>query len=153
MTEKLEKVIALIIGLAIVAAAVFGLLQASRHPKTDEARNTFRDKSDILLGNLADSVSPLRKPPLTTIELEENLKSNLPVPFARFGQEDWDWFWNLLYARFTDDSGGWPKRKKQLTKYEIQSTLADSYQPFDRFTERQWNIFWQYILKGRVFKR
>lgn len=147
-----KKTFKLIIGVAIVALIVLVLLQAARHPKINNLRTAFKDKFAVLLENLAESISPARKRPLTTIELEGNLKANLAVPFASFNQRDWQWFWHLLYGRYTQDSDGWPKRKRQLTKEEIQNILADSYRPFGRFSPQQWEVFWQRILKRRVFK-
>lgn len=147
------KTIRAVIALAILALAVFVLLQTARHPKINNLRAAFKQKSDIVFDNLEDSVSPQRRQPLTTIELEETLKLNLPVPFTGFNQDDWQWFWQLCYGAFTQDSGDWPKRKSQLSRQEIQNILSDSYKPFERFSEQQWNIFWQHVLKGRVFKK
>ena len=146
------KTIRAVIALTILALAVFVLLQAARHPKINNLRTAFKQKYDIVFDNLADSISPQRNQPLTTIELEESLKANLAVPFAGFSQDDWQWFWQLCYGSFAQDSGGWPKRKSQLSRQEVQNILADNYNSFGRFTEQQWNIFWQHVLKGRVFK-
>ena len=148
-----KKTVSLIVGWAIIGVVAFVFLQAAKHPRLGRIRTAFKDKAAIISDNLLDSVAASRRPPLTTIELEENLKRNLSVPFASFNQDDWEWFWHLLYGKFTEESGEWPRRKKQLTKQEIQSMLAEYYyRPFSSFREKQWEIFWQHILKGRVFK-
>lgn len=137
----------------ILGLVVYSLVQTGEHPKVQGARATLKNNADTLLDNLVDFIFPKRRHPVTTIELEENLKSYLPVPFTNFTQEDWDRFWHLLYDRFTQDEDRWPKRKRQLTKDQAQQALAEYYyQPFGSFNQRQWDIFWQHILKGRVFK-
>lgn len=148
----LKKAILFIIGPLLVIFAVFGLLKLAGHPKTEELRIEFKDRLVALYKDLFRTAVLSRRRPLTTIALEENLKVNLPVPFANFSQEDWQWFWDLMYGSFRKDANGWPERKRQLTRQEIQGELASYYfQPFGLFKERQWGIFWQHILKGKVF--
>lgn len=137
----------------ILGLVVYSLVQTGEHPTVQGARATLKNNSDTVLDNLVDFVFPKRRYPVTTIELEENLKSYLPVPFTKFTREDWGRFWHLLYDRFTQGQDRWPKRKRQLTKEEAQQALAEYYyQPFGSFNQRQWDIFWQHILKGRVFR-
>ena len=151
---QFKKVVSVIIGLAVIVFGVFALLKAAKDPKINQLRTDLKDKTAIFFDNLREDISPQRRHPLTTIELEESLKVSLPVPFAEFNQEDWNWFWELLYGRFTVDSNGWPKRKRQSTRQEIQNILIDYYyRPFSSFRQRQWDIFWQRILRGKVFKR
>ena len=148
----LKKAILSIIGLVLVIFAVFGLLKLASHPKAKELRIKFKDRPAALRKDLFETAVPSRKHPLTTIELEENLKVNLPVPFANFSQKDWQWFWHLIYGSFREDADAWPERKRQLTQQEIQNELVDYYyRPFGSFKQRQWDIFWQHILKGKVF--
>jgi len=137
----------------ILGVLVFVCLQVAKHPRLEEIRTAFKDRIATGYNNLRDSIGTSRSPLLTTLELEENLRSNLRVPFASFNQDDWGWFWHLLYDKVTEDSSEWPRRRVQRTKQEIQDILADYYyQPFGSFREKQWEIFWQHILKGRVFK-
>ena len=148
-----KTVLNIITGGVILGVLIFACLQAAKHPELEKIRTAFKDKIRIGYNNLRDSMVTSRRRPLSTMELEEYLKSNLAVPFANFSQDDWEWFWQLLYAKVTDDSSGWPKRKVQRTRQEIQDILTDYYyQPFGFFKEEQWRIFWQDILKGRVFK-
>ncbi len=150
---EFKKLISLIIGLTVIACVIFALLTAVNHPKINQLRTDLKYKTAVFFNNVRESVSPQRRHPLTTLELEESLKVSLPVPFVKFNQEDWDWFWQLMYGRFTIDSSGWPKRKGQLTKQEIQDSLAYCYpRPFGNFRQKQWNIFWQQVLKGKVLK-
>ena len=89
---------------------------------------------------------------MSTIEWEEHLKHKMPIPFASFKRDNWNWFWHLLYGRFPEDSQGWPKRTSQLTREEIQEELVYYYEkPFASFRQGQWDILWQHILKGKVF--
>jgi len=142
-----------IIGSSILALAIFGLLKLAGHPAIEGSREGARSRLDIILNNLAGSISPQRSYPLTTIEMEASLKTYLAVPFRDFHQDDWKWFWNLLYGTIEEDTGTWPKRKRQRSREEIQNSLAYYYsQPFGAFGDQQWATFWQRILKGKVFK-
>lgn len=148
----LKKIILLIVSLSVLVALVIFLLQLSKHPQLDKARFSLKDKIRIFLSNLSDTVAPARKPPLSTLEIEQNLVINLPTPFENFRKKDWDHFWNLLYGRFAEDSGGWPKRSRQLTQEEVEAELGLYYsRPFSFFGTREWEIFWKSLLKGKVF--
>jgi len=148
----IKKLILFIIGLSVLALAVFGLLKLAGHPLIEGSRAGFKSRLDIILNNLAGSISPQRSYPLTTVDMEASLKTYLVVPFGAFHQDDWKWFWNLLYGTIEEDSGAWPKRKRQRSREEIQNSLAYYYsQPFGAFGDQQWTSFWQYVLKGKVF--
>jgi len=148
-----KRIVLPIIGFALVIFVIFALLEIAKHPATERLRRGFKDKSAVLFDSLSEDISQPVRRPLTTIELEANLKVNLPVPFKKFNEEDWEWFWDLLYGEYPVDSSGWPKKMRQLSKQEIQDILVDYYaQPFGFFQQKQWGIFWQYILKGKVFE-
>lgn len=148
----IKKLILLIIGLGVLTLMLFGLLKIAGHPAIEDSRESFKTRLDIVLNNFVGSISPQRSYPLTTLEMEESLKTYLAVPFRDFNQDNWKWFWNLLYGSIEEDTGTWPKRKRQLTREEIQNSLAYYYsQPFGGFGDQQWAIFWQRILKRKVF--
>ena len=141
-----------IIGSSVLALAVFGLVKLAGHPAIEGSREGFRSRAGLILNNLAGSISPQRPSPLTTVEMEASLKTYLAVPFRAFHQEDWNEFWNLLYGTIEEDTGTWPKWKRQRSREEIQNNLAYYYsQPFGAFGDQQWATFWQQILKGKVF--
>lgn len=148
-----KKTVSLIVSLSLLGLLVWMLFETARHSKVNDLRVSFKDKLQVLYENSQDMVNPARRAPLSTIELEERLKANLAVPFGKFSRRDWDWFWRLLYGRFKEDTPGWPKRVRQLSREEIQDNLIDYYyRPFASFGDKQWAIFWQQILKGQVFK-
>jgi hypothetical protein len=147
-----KKIILPIVGLAILASIVLGLLKLSQSPRLEWGRIDVQDKLAVVYENVTGFFHPARKPPISTLELEENLRAYLPVPFVEFSQDDWDWLWHILYGKFTEDSPYWPRRKRQLDKQEIQNVLADYFpRPFASFKQRQWDIFWQEVLQGKVF--
>ena len=151
---SVKKVVSFIISIAVWTSLIFVLFKLSKSSILTESRVLLKDKVAILLSNVSNFISPSRRPPVTTIELEQNLKNSLSLPFDDFSENDWKWFWRLLYERFPVDSQGWPKRKRQLTRQEIEGVLTDYYyQPFGSFKQQQWDIFWEYILKGQVFER
>ncbi|MCQ9208885.1 MAG: hypothetical protein NG712_05875 [Omnitrophica bacterium] len=148
-----RAILAIISWTVLLGLVAFVVLQTGEDSKMARLRSNFEGGSDTFFANLSDVVSPLRTHPLTTVELEENLKVILPLPFKKFNQNDWEWFWNLLYGRFPQDSGGCMRRERQLSRQEIQETLSiHYYQPFSSFKEQQWKLFWQHGLKGKVFK-
>ncbi len=148
----MKKVILIIISWTMLGFVLLAFLQVVKHPKTEIIRDNLRDKMLLVYRNFFGSLAVSRKPPMSTIKWEEDLKHNMPIPFASFKRDNWNWFWHLLYGRFSEDSQGWPKRTSQLTREEIQEELIYYYQkPFASFRQRQWDIFWQHILKGKVF--
>ena len=150
----LKRLILLVVSLGLFFLIIFVSLEMAQHPKIDKLRFDFKDKTGILLANLSEILAPPRRHPLSTLELEENLKLNLAVPFAKFTEDDWNWFWHLLYGRHVADLQGWPRRKRQLTKEEIENALVNYYyRPFGNFDQRKWQIFWRNTLKDLAFKR
>ncbi|UCB56666.1 MAG: hypothetical protein JSV30_05520 [Candidatus Omnitrophota bacterium] len=150
----LKKIALVIVSWAILAVVACAFFRLARHPRLSRMRGTLKEKSETLGTNVFGEFSEeiTRRPPISTIELEENLKVGLPVPFAKFSRTDWEEFWQVLYGKYEMDSGQWPRRKRQLSRQEVQTMLGIQYQqPFNSFTEEQWAIFWQRILKGKVF--
>jgi hypothetical protein len=147
-----KKAVLIIVGWAVLVTALLTCLQIAKHPGMRRLRENLKDKFTTIISNFSDRGLIWRRRPITTIDLEENLKVNLAVPFREFSEEDWDWFWELMYEKYPKEGVGWLKRKRQLDRQEIESILTNYYyQPFGSFREEQWGIFWQHILKGRVF--
>ncbi len=103
----------------------------------------------IIKENTRDLINPLRKQPGSLLLAEEKLKQALPEPFAKFEEEDWNIFWDLIYGvHETDDYGinYTPKRKRQLNIDEIEEILRQDYpQIFTRFNAQMWQDFWALI--------
>lgn len=149
----LKKLIGLIVGVAILAVAIISLSKIANHPTIGASRANLKMSLDVFFGNLTGSISPGRSTPISTLALEESLRTYVPLPFREFTEENWRWFWKLMYGRIEEDWGGWPKRKRQLTKIEVQDTLIGYYQrPFGSFGDQQWASFWQFVLKDRIFR-
>jgi len=149
----LKKIIFVTIGLTILAFMIVGLLRLAHHPTLEDSRATMDNKLSILLNNLAGSIAPERTPPISTLDLEESLRTYVPTPFTRFTEDDWTWFWQLMYKRVEEDTDSWPRRKRQLAREEIQEILMNYYpRPFSSFKDQQWASFWKFVLKGRIFK-
>lgn len=149
----LKKLIGLIVGFAILAVAIISLSKLGHHRRIDASRANLEMSLGVFLGNLSGSIRPERSAPISTLDLEENLRTYVPLPFREFTEEDWRWFWKLMYGRIEEDWGGWPKRKRQLTRMEVQDALIDYYwRPFGSFDDQQWAKFWQSILKDRIFR-
>lgn len=143
-----------LISWVILSLVILALLQIARGQDAGRIKAAFWNKVNIIYEYLLSSTAPSRRPPVTTIELEENLRANLPVPFADFSEDDWRQFWHLLYGKFPEDSEGWPRKRRQLTRPEIESELAYYYgRPFNTFNQRHWDIFWLQLLKGKVFNK
>ncbi|MFC1632272.1 hypothetical protein ACFL1I_01030 [Candidatus Omnitrophota bacterium] len=148
-----RKTIPAIIGWTIVVLVLAILGSLIGGDRTTGFRATIGQQIKTSYNNFLDSIFWSRKPPLTTIALEENLKRSLPRPFASFDRGEWDWFWHLLYGRFPDEGTRYPQVTRQLDQAQVQEELAHYYaQPFANFGERQWGIFWIEILEKKVFK-
>lgn len=95
---------------------------------------------------------PKRKPPLSLLTKETELRLYIGEPFKSFSQNDWDKFWNLIYGVFPKEHPerqGLPKKLRQLTQDEIIYELSSSYpQQFANFRQQHWEIFF-----GIIFKR
>ncbi len=140
-----------LISVLIVGGLWWGLMQMAKSPRSDAVRASVKGGIRASWESFRDSLFYSRKPPLTTIELEANLQNNCPEPFARFGPQEWRWFWELLYGR-VEDKSRWPTTTRQQTQDEVEAELAYSYpELFANFGEKQWQMFWGQILKGKVF--
>ncbi len=141
-----------IIRITVLVLIGLSLVKLIQSPQFNELKFTLQNRCEIFYRNLKDSVFPARRTPINTIEFETRLKLSFPVPFTSFRQNDWEWFWHLLFGNFAVDADGWKGRRRQLTREEIEDTLKDSYpNPFAYFNQQQWNMLWNQVLKGRVF--
>ncbi|MBU2540594.1 MAG: hypothetical protein KJ593_01710 [Candidatus Omnitrophica bacterium] len=144
----------------IIVVAVFGLLafKLVRSGGLDGLRtNIASDRQDlktqfeIVRANTRDLISPLRKPPYSTLAPQATLAQMLPQAFAEFQEDDWRYFWELIYGvHETDDYGSnyTPKRKRQLSIEEIKETLSYDYpEVFGRFNGQMWEEFWKVVFK------
>jgi hypothetical protein len=149
--RRRRKPISLLISIVILTVALTVLIQAGKHEKAENARMGIFSIFQRMFTSYKQSVFTSRRPPLSVMELEANLKNSLPDPFVRFSPREWRWFWNLLYGRHEVDSS-WPRTVRQLTREEVEAELIFNYDyPFFRYNDRQWNAFWGQILKGKVF--
>lgn len=140
-----------IISLLIIGGLFLGVVQIAKSQRAEKVRTGLKDTLLDIYYSFKDNITTSRRPPLTTIDLEESLKASLREPFAFFTPQEWRWFWTLLYGKFLDESR-WPRTKRQLTREEVEYELSMAYKnPFGYFQDKQWDIFWQHILKGKVF--
>lgn len=146
------RVVLAVIAWVILVTLVCFFLQFIKGEKSEELRMTFKDRIAAVHDNILYNLGSSRTPPLSTVDLEENLKLYVRNPFISFTRDDWEEFWDLLYAKVPEDESGWPTRKSQFNREEAQIALADYYgEPFSRFTDSQWSVFWRHALKGKVF--
>lgn len=141
-----------IIAWVILGLSVFTVIWLSKYLKTEELGLALKDKITAIRDIVEYNLTIERKPLFVTVDLEENLKLYVRHPFINFSRDDWDYFWHLLYGKFPDDADTWPTIRRQLTREEAESALADYYgAPFSYFTDAQWSVFWKNALNGRVF--
>jgi hypothetical protein len=95
-----------------------------------------------------------RRPPITLIERETELKLYIGAPFKDFTRRDWNEFWNLVYGAFLKENPedtNLPKKMRQLTEEEIAQKLTSFYpMPFSFFQERAWQSFFQILFKNEA---
>ncbi len=95
-------------------------------------------------------IAKRERTPFTTVK-ESQLEVGVGEPFSNFTTEEWDEFWEIvygLYPRGEPEKPGLPNRMRQLSQEEMISELSSRYpQPFARFSQRQWEIFFGIILK------
>ncbi|MBN3039254.1 MAG: hypothetical protein JW869_07570 [Candidatus Omnitrophica bacterium] len=146
-----HKPSSILISLLIIGGIFFGMFFIAKSQKIERLRTSLKYVLEDIFYSFKESTFTSRRPPLTTIDLEESLKANLREPFGHFSPQEWRWFWNLIYGRHLDESK-WPRTTRQLTREEVEYELTVSYQnPFNYFQDEQWDIFWRHILKGKVF--
>ncbi|MEW6008696.1 MAG: hypothetical protein AB1629_03595 [Candidatus Omnitrophota bacterium] len=149
--------ITLLIIIALFGVAAFklissGALDGLRLNFSNDLQD-FKLQLGIIKENTRDLIVPPRKQPGSLLLAEEKLKQFLPDPFAKFGQGDWDSFWNLIYGvHETDDYGinYTPKRKRQLNIDEIEEILRQDYPHiFPKFDSQTWHDFWTLIFSKK----
>lgn len=149
--------ISAVILIAVFAVLVFKMVSSG---DLDGLRGNFSDDFDdlrlrakIFKENTRDLISPPRKQPISSLIAQETLKQALKYPFADFEDEDWEYFWDLIYGvHETDDYGVnyTPKRKRQLSIEEIQEILEYDYpKVFPRFSANSWEGFWKIVFQKR----
>jgi len=147
--------IVLLVGLTVSIPAIFKSIKSDafvdiRQKLTGNFLGIYR-RMEVLKKNFEDEFTPRIKKPLSTYAAEEKLTTYFAQEFASFNRADWDKFWNFIYGtHVTDDYGKdfYPKRKRQLTKRELEQALAKEYpMPFSYFNKEHWNAFWQDVVK------
>ena len=94
---------------------------------------------------------PKRKPSLSLINKEAELKLYIGVPFTGFDEADWQKFWDIIYEAYplaSPEREGLPNKVRQLTEGEIKDRLASKYPtPFGYFKDNHWQTFFSIIQK------
>jgi hypothetical protein len=137
-----------IVFLIIIGAISFkkSHLYQSFREKLDNFYQYIAQFIEVKKHNLSMELSPPRKPPLTLIEKETQLRMFLPNFFGRFDREEWENFWALIYEPIEETQGAF-KVKRYRTKEEIEDYLAYYYpQPFSYFRKQHWDYFWNIVL-------
>ncbi|MFH1201857.1 MAG: hypothetical protein V1674_03075 [Candidatus Omnitrophota bacterium] len=146
MTTRDRIAVALIVLLTISIPIIL----TSVHPDRERV-SIFKKRIEVLRKNLEDEFFPQVRKPLSTYPAEEKLVSYFPDPFSNFSKADWDKFWSFIYRLHdTDDYGKdfSPKRKRQLTRSELEEALSREYpMPFGYFKREHWEEFWRDIIK------
>ena len=92
-----------------------------------------------------------RKPPLSLINKEAELKLYIGAPFTSFNEEDWQKFWDIIYEAYplvSPEREGLPNKVRQLTEGEIKDRLVSKYPtPFSYFKDNHWQSFFSIIQK------
>jgi hypothetical protein len=89
-----------------------------------------------------------RRRPITMIKKETLLREFIPEVFANFGEDDWKYFWDLIYKPVAKKDGLF-KKKQLRTRDEIQQILMRMFpQPFTYMTGEHWRYFWDIIDTG-----
>lgn len=96
--------------------------------------------------NISMEVAPTRKPRLTFVEKEAQLRMFAPDLFGNFSENDWQKFWMIIYEPVKDKEGGFTV-KRYRTKEEIEEILTTRYpDPFSYLKREHWAVFWHDIV-------
>ena len=147
--------IVLLVGLTVTIPAIFKSIKSDafvdiRQKLTGNFSGIYR-RMEVLKKNFEDEFTPRIKKPLSTYPDEQKLITYFPETFTNFSRSDWDKFWEFIYGIHATDEYGkdfFPKRRRQLTKSELEQALAKEYPtPFSYFQAEHWQEFWKEILK------
>ena len=147
--------IVLLVGLTVSIPAIFKSIKSDafvdiRQKLTGNFSGIYR-RMEVLKKNFEDEFTPRIKKPLSTYAAEEKLVIYFPEPFGNSSRGDWDKFWEFIYGTHVTDEYGkdfFPKRRRQLTKKELEEVLVKEYPvPFSYFKAQHWQEFWQEIVK------
>ncbi len=92
-----------------------------------------------------------RRPPLSLLQRETELRLYIGEPFNSFSEKQWQEFWDVIYEAYprgAPEKEGLPRKMRQLTEDEIAFELIELYpRPFANFREGHWRIFFGIVLK------
>lgn len=109
----------------------------------------LRDTFQTINHNVHVDMLPQKPFPSTAVRAESSLTLFYPPLFGNFCRKDWDEFWDSIYGRTIEKesaSKSLIKKKRLLTKEEIEERLIDSYDiPFIYFNRTHWKEFWEIL--------
>ncbi|MEI8349245.1 MAG: hypothetical protein WCI77_03735 [Candidatus Omnitrophota bacterium] len=139
-----------IIAILIVVAITIGIIQYRQHSSTYPFEGTFKQAYKNLGKTLRAkekevlvSVSPDRKRALTFITKETALRELVPELFGTFDEQEWEYFWGLLYDPMAIKKGKKPV-KTYRSRDEIESVLRDRYsETLGYYDDAKWFALWK----------
>jgi len=112
---------------------------------------------NIQIDNFSYPFNAERSRPVSSLETETNLNSNVGEPFISFSKSQWDKFWDILYGAYPvdySDNERLPPRVRQLNYPEMEEKLAQAFpQPFAYFQEEHWKQFWPMVFGKKAKPR
>jgi len=139
-----------IIAILVVVGIVIGVIQyrqrSSTYPFEDTFKQAYKNLGKTLRAKEKEvlvSIVPDRKEPLTFITKETALRELVPEVFANFSEEEWKYFWGIIYNPIAIKQG-----KKTVKTYrsrdEIESMLRDRYsQVLGYYDDTKWFALWK----------
>ena len=125
--------------------------------------NLRRDWDDLVsavgiqIDNFGYPLKAERSRPVSSLELETNLKSYVGEPFISFSQSDWEKFYDILYNGYPveySENERLPPRVRQLNYGEMEERLGREFpNPFSQFQDQHWKQFWPIVFGKKAQPR
>lgn len=138
------------IAIILVIAIVIGVIQyrknSSTYPFEDSFKKAYKNFGKALQAKEEEiivSFSPERKWPLTFITKETALRELVPEVFSTFSEQDWGYFWGIIYNPNIIRKGT-KEVKVYHSREEVESILRDRYsEHLGYYTDDKWFALWK----------
>lgn len=137
-----------IIAIVVVAGLVWGAIQFKENPSYYNARSKLQSITseiknfiNVRKHNISMEMNPPRKAPLSFLEREGKLELWAEEIFGPFSEEDWHFFWSLIYEQISVKEGKYTV-KRYRTRQEVESILRDEFSALSYLKDPEWSELW-----------
>ena len=137
-----------LVALILLAGLVYGAIKYKGSPLEGEVKVRFSGMTqgiqefiNVRKHNISMELDPPRKRPYSFLEREGKLELWAPDIFGEFSEQEWSFFWHLIYDQ-TDQRQNGHTVKRYYTRREVQNILRDNFSGLSYLKDPEWSELW-----------